>query len=425
VARVTIDRTTGVLRIGGAKRFPLGLSNPPPLGGRAPSGKDGLQEVADAGVSVIRTGRGDWSLGRLAEQLEEERNLLDAAAATGLNAWLYLGDMPDLPARAAGQQASAREQMLNRIGGAFRDHPGLGLYKGVDEPRNPFRGESWIRPAGLVRAARRLKAVDPNHPVVIIQAPRSTVAQLTPYRAAFDITGADIFPIAYPPGRHSDLPNRDISVVGDVTRKMVRAAGGKPVWTTLQIAWSGTVTSIRRPDVVPRFPTLHELRFMAYQAVACGARGLAFFGGHLTQVARPADARAGWNWTFWEQVLRPLVAELSSTAVAPALAAADATPQVRCSAKDVDLVTRREGRFLYVIAARRGGGTTRVGFTGLPRKRDGKPLRGGQALFEYAQNPPPPPIGAGTQVFRSVAVADGGFRDWLGPHDARVYRFAL
>ena len=74
----------------------------------------------------------------------------------------------------------------------------------MDEPRNPFRGDDWIRPAGLVRAAQRLKVLDPNHPLVIIQAPRSTVAQLTPYRPAFDITGADIFPIAYPPGEHSD-----------------------------------------------------------------------------------------------------------------------------------------------------------------------------------------------------------------------------
>jgi hypothetical protein len=425
VTRVTIDRATGALRVGGVKTFPLGLSNPPPPGGRTPDGRDGLAEVAEAGISVVRTGRGDWSLGRLEEQIAEERGRLDAIAAAGLQAWLYLGDVPDLPARTAGQQASAREQMLAAIGTRFRDHPGLGLYKGVDEPRNPFRGEQWIRPAGLVRAARRLKALDPNHPVVIIQAPRSTVAQLSPYRPAFDITGADIFPIAYPPGEHSDLPNRDISVVGDVTRKMVRAAGGKPVWTTLQIAWSGTVTSARRPNVVPRFPTLHELRFMAYQSIACGARGLMFFGGHLTQVARPADARAGWNWTFWEQALRPLVSELASTAVAPALVAADAKPQVRCSAKEVDLITRRDGRFVYVIAVRRGGATTRVGFTGLPKKRNGQPIRGGQVLFEYAQDPPPPPIGAGRQAFRSVAVADGGFRDWLGPHDARVYRFAV
>jgi hypothetical protein len=34
-------------------------------------------------------------------------------------------------------------------------------------------------------------------------------------------------------------------------------------------------------------------------------------------------------------------------------------------------------------------------------------------------------IGAGRQAFRSLAAAGGGFRDWLGPHDARVYRFSL
>ena len=184
---------------------------------------------------------------------------------------------------------------------------------------------------------------------------------------------------------------------------MVRAAGGKPVWMTLQIAWSGTVTSARKPNVVPRFPTLHELRFMAYQAIVAGARGLMFFGGHLTQVSRPADADAGWNWTFWEQVLRPLLQELSSTAVAPALVAANAKPQVKASAKDVEVLTRRDGRFLYVLAVRRGGTTSRVAFTGLPKKLNGRPLTGGQVLFEYAQEPPPPPIGAGRQVFRSVS----------------------
>ncbi|HUQ22552.1 MAG TPA: hypothetical protein VM049_06000 [Gaiellaceae bacterium] len=424
MTRVTIDGPTGSLRIAGAKVFPLGLSNGPPLGGTTPGGKDALKELADAGVTFIRTGRRNWSPGHLGEQIAEERAQLDAAAAHGLQCWLYLGEVPDLPPRAAGQQASAREQMLSTIAASFKNHPGLGAYKGVDEPRNPFRGSKWIRPDGLARAARKLKTLDPNHPLVIIQAPRSTVAQLTPYRPAFDITGADIFPIAYPPGEHSDLPNRDISVVGDVTRKMVQAAGGKPVWITLQIAWSGTVPSAAKPNVVPRFPTAHELRFMAYHAIVCGARGLAFFGGHLTQTARPADAEAGWNWTFWDLALKPLLEELSSTAVAPALVALGG-PRVATTAKDVELVTRRDGRFLYLIAARRSGATSRVGFTGLPLKLDGSPIRGGQVLFEYVQEPLPPPIGAGRQVFRSVAVADGGFRDWFGPHDVHVYRFGL
>ena len=358
-------------------------------------------------------------------QIAAERALQDAAAAHGLLCWLYLGEVPNLPAPDAGQPPSANEQLLTKIAAAFKAHPGLGAYKAMDEPRNPFRGANWIRPDGLVRAYQRLNALDGDHPVVIIQAPRSPVAQLTPYRPAFDITGADIFPVAYPPGKHSDLDNTDISVVGDITRKMVQAAGNKPVWTTLQIAWSGILPSSSKPGIVPRFPTLHEERFMAYQAIVSGARGLMFFGGHLTQVMRPADARAGWNWTFWELVLQPLLAELTSTAIQPALVARSAPATPKATAADVELVARQDDRFLYVIAVRRGGTTSRVGVSGLPRKTDGSALTGGQVLFEYVQEPPPPPVQATKQAFRSIGVTNGGFRDWFGPHDVHIYRFAL
>ena len=420
MSRVAIDGPTGALLIEGRKVFPIGLSNPPPLGGTAPSGKDGLQELADAGATFVRTGRGDWSLPQIDAQIAAEKQLEDAAAAHGLLCWLWLGKLPNLPPPAQGQPPSPNEQALDKVVAAFQGHPGLGAYKGVDEPQH-----GKVAAAGLVRAYRRLKSLDADHPVVVVQAPRGTVAELKPYRPAFDVTGADVFPVAYPPGEHAGTGNKDVSVVGDVTSKMVQAAGGKPVWTTLQIAWSGTATSRQRPAVVPRFPSLLEERFMAYQAIVAGARGLTFFGGHLTQVVRPADARAGWNWTFWEQVLRPLVTELTSTAVQPALVAPDAIARVSATAGDVQLVARDDDQFLYVIAVRRGGATTRVGFSGLPPRHDGRPIAGGQVLFEYVQDPLPPPIGAGRQVFRSVGVTNGGFRDWLGPHDAHVYRFAL
>ena len=204
---------------------------------------------------------------------------------------------------------------------------------------------------------------------------------------------------------------------------MVSAAGGKPVWMTLQIAWSGVLRTEQHPDNVPRFPTLSQERFMAYQAIVNGARGLAFFGGDLTPVARPADALAGWNWTFWERVLGPLFEELTSSAVAPALVAPDAPKAVKASTKGVELVTREAGDFLYVIAVRRGSGTSRVGFSGLPRRRDGQPITGGEVLFEYVQEPLPPPVDPSRQTFRTVRVARNGFRDWFAQHDARVYRF--
>jgi hypothetical protein len=119
------------------------------------------------------------------------------------------------------------------------------------------------------------------------------------------------------------------------------------------------------------------------------------------------------------------VRELSSTAVHPALVAPAARAPVRAGARDVQLVTRTDGTFLYVIAVRRGAATSLVTFRGLPRRHDGSPIGGGEALFEYVQRPLPPPVRTGRQAFRTVVADGGSFHDWLGPHDARVYRFPL
>ena len=399
---VAVDRATGALLVEGRKVFPLVLSNGPPLGAKSPDGGDAFAEVAAGGASFIRVGRPNWSLESIDQEIAAEREVLDAAAEHGLHSWLQLGNVPNLPARAL----SPNRRLLMNIVGQLKGHPALGAWKGIDEPANPNR-PARVPVAGLVRAYRTLRAADPSHPVVITQAPVGTAAQLTPYRPAFDITGADIYPVSYPPGKHAGGGKRDIGIVGDITRKMVRAAGGKPIWMTLQIAWSGVIATDQHPANVPRFPTLSQERFMAYQAIVNGARGLAFFGGHLTQIARPADAQAGWNWTFWERVLRPLLEELTSDSVAPALVAPNARSRVKASARDVELVTREAGGFIYVIAVRRGSATSRVGFSGLPRG-----LTGGEVLFEYND-----------QTFRTVSVSNGGFRDWFAQHDARVYRF--
>jgi hypothetical protein len=412
---VTID-ATGSLVIAGRKVFPIGLSEAPPAGGKTRDGTDAWAEVASAGVNFIRSGLRDWNLQQIDNQIAAERSRMDTAAAHGLYTWPRLGNAGNLPTG----QGSVEEQLVVKIAQGLRTHDALGAYKGVDEP-------SWggVPAAGLARARTKLRTIDADHPVVITQAPLQPVATLLAYRPAFDITGADIYPIAYPPGRHSDLPNRDISVVGDVTKKMVEAAGAKPIWMTLQIAWSGITPNQENPDRVPRFPSLHEERFMAYQAIVNGARGLIFFGGQLTQVMAAVDAPLGWNWRFWERVLRPLVAELTSPAVLPALTAPLARAAVTASAADVELTARRSGDTLHVIAVRRGGTTSRVTISGLPRRRNSAQLTGGQVMFEYAQDPLPPPLQPDKQKFRSVQVANGSFQDWFGPHDVHVYRFNL
>jgi hypothetical protein len=413
---VAIDGETGALVVAGEKVFPIGLSNPPPPSSVTPAGRNGLEEVAANGVSFVRTGIQDWSVEFADAQIAAQRELHAAAAAHGLWCWLWLGTTPDLPP--PGGPPSAREQLLTKLVAAFRNDPALLAYKGIDEPRNPLRGDDWIRPDGLVRAYEKLKSLDARHPVVIVQAPRGTVDQLIPYRPAFDVTGADIYPVSYPPNIHSDVPIADINVVGDIARRMRAAAGPKPFWLTLQIAWSGVIPTEQHPETVPRFPSLTQERFMAYEAIVNGARGLIFFGGHLTSVMRPEDAASGWNWTFWRRALRPVVSELASPDVQPALVAPSASSPVTASSGDIEAVTRRSGNDLYVIAVRIAGGTSQIQFTGVPRS-----VTSGEVLAEYVQSPLPP--AAGRQAFRRVTVANGTFRDWFAPYDAHVYRFSL
>jgi hypothetical protein len=413
--KVTIDGT-GALVVGGEKVFPIGLSNGPPATSKTPAGRNGLEEVAVNGVNFLRTGIDGWSVEFADGQIAAQKEVHSAAASHGLNCWLWLGNTPNLPTT----PGSDNERLLTKIVTAFRNDPALLAYKGIDEPRNPFRGADWIRPAGMVRAYKKLKTLDTQHPVVVVQAPRSTVAELTPYRPTFDITGVDIYPVAYPPGTHSDLPNRDVNVVGELARKTRQVAGAKPFWMTLQIAWSGVVPTKDRPNIVPRFPSLTQERFMAYQAIVNGARGLSFFGGHITAVMTPEDAASGWNWTYWRRVLRPVVSELASADLHPALVAPNAPTQVRTQPANsqIELVTRRTETHLYVIAVRTGGAVSQVSFAGLPGA-----ITRGDVLFEYVQQPLPP--GTGRQVPRTIAVSGGAFRDWFAPHDAHVYRFAL
>jgi hypothetical protein len=367
--------------------FPIILSNGPP-------DADGLKAVSDGGVTTIRTGRGDWSAANLDAQIAQERARLDQAHAAGLTCWVYLGALTNL-----GPNSS--DTPLRKVVEALHAHPALGAWKGHDEP-----AFGKVPPENLARGKHVLVSIDAAHPMVIIQAPRGTAASLKPYRTVFDITGVDIYPVSYPPGTHAARPNKDLSVVGDLTQWIRSGAGGKPSWVTLQVAWSGVLP----PDHVPRFPSNADVRFMAYQAIANGARGLAFFGGHLRQVMSPADASAGWNWSFWRESLEPLVRELASSALGPALTAAPADDVfTRPRVPGVEIATRRAGGFLYVIAVRRSGTTSQVGFAGLPAS-----VTGGQVLFEYANG-----------QFRSVAASGGAFRDWFAPHDAHVYRFKI
>jgi hypothetical protein len=175
---------------------------------------------------------------------------------------------------------------------------------------------------------------------VIIQAPRGTIESLKRYNSVSDITGLDIYPIGYPPGAHSQFvkTNSEISMVGDYTQWMTEVAERKkPVWMTLQIAWSGVI----KEGKTLRFPTFAEERFMTYQAIINGARGLTYFGGGLPKALNDEDRKLGWNWRFWNRVLRPVIEEIGAKSqLYPALVAPESKSPINVSGDGIEFCVR-------------------------------------------------------------------------------------
>ena len=89
---------------------------------------------------------------------------LDAAAAPALRCWPWLGDLTDLPLRKPSDPPSPRSACSRASSTRSRATRALLAWKGVDEPRNPYRGDNWIRPAGPRARLREGQGARPGPP---------------------------------------------------------------------------------------------------------------------------------------------------------------------------------------------------------------------------------------------------------------------
>ncbi|HEY2586262.1 MAG TPA: hypothetical protein VGI81_10910 [Tepidisphaeraceae bacterium] len=386
--RVTID-ADGVLLVNGSKVFPIALTMAPAAEAKSPDGRNALVALHADGISFIRSGptKGAWDNAAVEAEVRYE----EAAARAGIYCMPFLRELGS-----AAPKQQGRAEALRKLVDRLKNNPGLGVWKGADEPE-------WgkLPVESLGRARRTIHEADPNHPIWIVQAPRGTIETLRPYDPTYDILGCDIYPISYPPGTHSLKPNKEMSMVGDYTQEMRAIAGPKPVWMTLQIAWSGVV----KPGKTLRMPTFPQQRFMTYQAIINGARGLVYFGGNLPQAWTPRDTELGWNWSFWERVLGPVIAEIGPHGpLAQALVAPDSKVKLAVEGgSGIEFLVRETGNDVYVLACKREGETVHVKFTGLPALNST-----GEVLFESP---------------RTVTVESGAFSDWFAPFDVHVYKF--
>ncbi len=388
-AAVTI-RPDGVFVFDGKPAFPLGFTTAPAPGASSPSGADAYAELAGNGVVFNRCGTG----GKWTPQAEATLDaIMDRAAKDGMFCAIYIPELAEID-----PGDSVKEKELRRVIQKYRSHPATAFWKGADEPE-------WgkVPPSKCRLFYEIVHELDPRHPVWITQAPRGTAATLTPYNSVYDVGAIDIYPVSYPPGVHTDRANKNLSMTGDFAKLIgdVTAADHKPFWMVLQICFSG----VAKPGATLRFPTFAEQRYMSYQSIVAGARGLLYFGGNVPACWDDRDKALGWNWSFYGKVLKPVLDEFApSSPLYPALIAPDSPLPVRVEgAADLDFRVREAGNQVFVLAAKREGSTVKVAFHGLPAE-----LTTGELLYEAP---------------RKVTVANGSFSDWFGPNEVHAYRF--
>jgi len=309
---VKIDLFSQTLLVDGKPFFPIGLY--------------WLRAGVLGEVKRLRFNTGDYYY-KLRE--EEIAALMDAAAREGVQILLELSDFirgreePDY---------RAIEETVER----YRQHPALLAWYLIDEP-----AETDVQPAYTREIYRRIRELDPYHPVYLVN---NRPGKYAAYLDASDILAIDVYPV----------PQYSITRVREYMQEARWISlGRKPVWLVAQ-AFGGV-------EHWPRAPTAAELRNMVYQGLVHGARGVLFYRycqedeGHIQPPA------------LWREV-RTLAAELAE--LTPALVAADRGDAVRVTgdSQGVDVMLREHQDAFYVFAVNvtQSPRRVRLHFRGLP-----------------------------------------------------------
>ncbi len=370
----------GMLCVRGRREFILGLY-------QVPKHDTALREASEAGFNLINR--------------SPTRAAYDEAHALGLWGWSALGSLP------TEKRADAETRMRQTIE-ALRDHPALLYWETEDEPTYVWKEPAKLRtPATQINAtAAFIRRLDPAHPLYLNQSPTNLVSTLQTYNPAADIVATDIYPVVprgiremyalWPDGRQGDLLNDTLSQVGQYADKMRAVAGPhRAVFMVLQgFAWEMLRDKDRDPAMV-LYPTLAQLRFMAWQAVVHGVNGLVWWGLSYTPPEAPL-------WNDLQTVVRELAQVRAALAAPPVKLPLKLTYHDTGHSLDrgIEWLAKPLGRDTLLIAVNADGNPVDVTFEGLDR------FRRCESLFEA----------------RSVAWTKGQLRERFEPFGTRVWR---
>ncbi len=252
-------------------RFPIGYYTLPPR-------DEALKELAASGINLVRC---------------RDKADLDRCKEAGLFGWV------SLPVD-AGPTDALKKRVLE-----LRDHPALAVWEGPDEIVWNFTAYSGLaetanitrddwtfqRPNAVAfarkEAARILPRMneaiqfvrdnDPKHrPFWINEAADSDAFYVRQYMDRIDATGCDLYPVKSWP--------TDLSTIGKITDRWRLVGRDKPVWMVLQAFSWHKGRPWKYPD--PAYPTFEQTRFMAWDAIVHGARGIFYWGSEFVDDSR-------------------------------------------------------------------------------------------------------------------------------------------
>ncbi len=406
IAQVNIVGTNSdlALTINGTNYFGMAVSPGPAVGALAYNGSDALDELRSGGIQfyrmpVVPTWKSSNALNLTT--VATNQAALDWCAQHGM---LMLFNLNDLSYFSASDTNTPT--LLTNLLGLFSAHPGMGMYKNLDEAWWGTQSGGQGTVANMTRGYNLIHQLDPLHPVEQTHAPRGTVTDLQPYNSAADILMVDDYPVVTngTVANNPPITNTNVSQFGDWAHELSQVANRqRTFWMVEQIAFSGTTP----PSHGLIFPTFQQERYMAFQAIVNGARGLMFFGGNVAATLTDTnDFALGWNWTFWTNVLKPLTLQLSpgSPAFDAVVGHDSLLPLVLSGATypDVEFLVRESGTNLYLLATKREGATVNAMFNGLP---------------DWATN--------ATVLFenRTITTSNNALSDSFAQWDVHIYRF--
>ncbi len=272
------------VEIKGEPRFIIGsYHNPQDL--------DELKILAENGFNLVRSAA--------------NKEALDMVNEAGLNAWINTGGKIDF----SKDRTKRKEQLIDLVE-SFKSHPALAVWEVPDEVlwnlgypglEFLFYGKQWSedqqdsilnalsiaipeKALGIADGSAQLRQIDSSHPIWMNHAPRNTLSQLQLFSKSADIVGCDIYPGYKGVDGHNELHNHRLSSVGAYTDIMQNAAPNKPIWMVLP-GFSWELLKLENPareNLDPKnFPTYIHSRFMAWNAILHGAKGILYWGSYM------------------------------------------------------------------------------------------------------------------------------------------------